>query len=80
MVSKDLVEQATEFEEEDYQGDDVQDFVDPSEFEYEDWQAYHSDMLWAKWEEYREVCHDKMEPEGMTFSELCLKEYENSLN
>ena len=81
MVSKDIVEQANEFiMEDEHQGEEFPDFVDPSEFEYEDWQAYHSEDLMAKWESYKEECYDKMEPEGMTFSDMCYKEYENSLS
>jgi hypothetical protein len=50
-------------------------FVDPNEYEYEDWIAYYSDELWNNWELYREHCYDNMMPVMVTFSEFCKNEY-----
>ena len=50
-------------------------FVDPNEYEYEDWIAYYSDELWNNWENYRQDCYDKMIPDGISFSEFCKNEY-----
>lgn len=81
MVSKDLVEQANEYDPNEPQdGEEFPDFVDPSEFEAEDWIAYHSDELWEKYERYRERCHDAFEEPRMTYTEMCWFEHENSLN
>jgi hypothetical protein len=39
---------------EDYDNEEDEGFVDPNEYEYEDWIAYYSDELWNNWELYRE--------------------------
>ena len=60
---------------EDYDNEEEEDFVDPNEYEYEDWIAYYSDELWNNWELYREKCYDNMVPVALTFSEFCKNEY-----
>ena len=60
---------------EDYDNEEEEGFVDPNEYEYEDWIAYYSDELWNNWELYRERCYDNMVPAALTFSEFCKNEY-----
>ena len=60
---------------EDYDNEEEEGFVDPNEYEYEDWIAYYSDELWNNWELYREQCYDNMTPVALTFSEFCKNEY-----
>ena len=60
---------------EDYDNEEEEGFVDPNEYEYEDWIAYYSDELWNNWELYREKCYDNMVLETLTFSEFCKNEY-----
>ena len=60
---------------EDYDNEEDEGFVDPDEYEYEDWIAYYSDELWNNWELYRGHCYDNMLPETLTFSEFCKNEY-----
>jgi len=55
--------------------EDDEGFVDPNEYDYEDWIAYYSDELWNNWENYRKQCYDQMIPEDITFSEFCKNEY-----
>lgn len=51
------------------------DLIDPSEYDEDDWIAYHSDNLWNNWEILRQTAYDKMEPEHVNFSDYCSNQF-----